>query len=127
MHCHYIFFSISDAPRHFYKAIVQFRSCVEDQKVWPTKTRNGIVKVSEWEHGIKYFQVSPYFAHCETMFLALLTDDDLALRLWAAERILKIRAENEESDKVRVWEKPTLMVEYNSIPLHYKDLIGKIY
>ena len=93
--------------------------------MWDTKTRNGIVKVSEWEHGIKYFQVSPYFAHCETMFLALLTDDDLALRLWAAEKILKIREENEGNEDVRVWEKPTLMVNFDSIPLHYKDLIGK--
>ena len=81
--------------------------------MWETKTKQGLKLVSEWEHGIKYFQISPYFAHCEAIFLALLTDDELTLRLWAAEKILKIRQENENTRVVRVWKKVTLMVDYN--------------
>ena len=89
--------------------------------MWATKTKKGIVLVSEWEHGIKYFQESPYFAHSESIFLALLTDVDISVRGWAAEKILKIREEN-NPDVVRVWKKVTLVLD--PIPQHCKDMIN---
>ena len=93
--------------------------------MWPTKISQNkqikIVHVSEWEHGTKYFQESPYFAHCEAIFLALLSDEDMTLRLWAAEKIIKIREEN-NPDVVRVWKKPVLVLD--PIPEHYKDMIN---
>ena len=72
---------------------------------------------------LHFFQVSPYWAHSEAILLALLSENNPEMRLWAAQKIIKIRQEATDENGVRVWKKPTLL--FNPMPEHYKDMIGK--
>ena len=80
-------------------------------------------------HCFHFFQQSPYWAHPEPILLALLSDEDLDMRQWAVQKIIRIRqttdVEKSEyfKDDVRTWKKVTLL--YNPLPEHYKDMIGK--
>ena len=70
----------------------------------------------EWDHGLKYFQESSYWAHCEAILLALLSEDDQALRIWAVNLIIQIRRDA-KPDEVRWWKKPALI--FDQMPEHY--------
>ena len=72
---------------------------------------------------VHFFQVSPYWAHSEAILLALLSDPDPDMRLWAVEKIVQLRQKATEEDGVRIWKKVTLL--FNPIPDHYRDMIGK--
>ena len=108
----YDFFS--DAPKLFHKAMVKANACLEE--------------VNEKVHCFNFFQQSPYWAHSEAILLALLSDEDPDMRLWAVQKIIKIRQEKSApsiyfKDAVRTWQKVTLL--RNPLPEHYKDMIGK--
>ena len=109
-----IFFQISDAPKHFHRAMVEANTCLEEEE--------------EKIHCFHWFQQSPYWAHSEAILLALLSDKDQYMRIWAVQKINEIRQNTDESvseyfkDGVRTWKKVKLLTP---LPEHYKDMIGK--
>ena len=85
-------------------------------------------EVNEKVHCFNFFQQSPYWAHSEAILLALLSDEDPDMRLWAVQKIVEIRQEESVpseyfKDDVRTWKKVTLLK--NPLSEHYKDMIGK--
>ena len=109
-------FLIPDAPKLFHKAMVEANACLE--------------KKEEKIHCFNYFQQSPYWAHPEAILLALLSDENPDMRIWAVQKIKEIRENTNDSvlseyfnDGVRTWKKVTLLK--NPLPEHYKDMIGK--
>ena len=104
-------FLISDAPKHFHRALVEANACLEEE--------------DEKLKCVHFFQVSPYWAHSEAILLALLSDEDPDMRKWAVQKIVQLRQKARDQDGVRVWKKVTLL--FNPLPDHYRDMIGKIF
>ena len=83
-------------------------------------------ETEEKVHCFNFFQFSPYWAHPEAILLALLSDENPDMRLWAVQKITEIRQSTAVpseyfKDNVRTWKKVTLL--YNPLPEHYKDMI----
>ena len=56
------FFAFSDAPKHYYQAMVQAEECLDDTEVYYGKKWT-----SEKKHCQNYFQENPYWAHNEAI------------------------------------------------------------
>ena len=77
----------------------------------------GCLNQKEWVHGRAYFQENSYWAHWEAILLALLSEDDPELRIWAVNLIIQIR-QDAKPDEVRYWQKPNLI--FDPMPEHYR-------
>ena len=86
-------------------------------------------EIEEKVHCFNFFQQSPYWAHPENILLALLSDKNPDMRVWAVQKIIEIRQTTDVplseyfKDDVRTWKKVILL--FNPLPEHYKDMIGK--
>ena len=78
---------------------------------------NKCLNQEEWLKAQKWFQVNPYWAHWEAILLALLSEDDRELRIWAVNKIIQIRQEAKPG-VVRIWKKPILKLD--QMPEHYR-------
>ena len=57
-----MYYLISDAPKLYYRAMVQADECLDDEEVYYQKKWT-----SEKKHCQKYFQENPYWAHNEAI------------------------------------------------------------
>ena len=98
---------IQSAPKHFHQAIVLAKANMNK---------------TEWKFAQTYFQWSCYWAHCEPILLAMLSDSNADKRQWAVDKIIEIRSQKEldESNEVRVYQLPTLNFEASS----YDEMIS---